>query len=107
MADAQRRRLSTDQWVRVHNSRGSVRLKCRISADVKPGIVVISEGTWVKDFADGDPYSLTHERICATSELRFFRCPSGSRIRAKLARIGARVRLHRPPQGQIRIIGPQ
>ena len=67
-ADAERRQLSAGQWVRVHNSRGSVRLKCRITDAVKPGVVVISEGTWVKDFADGDPYSLTHERISATSE---------------------------------------
>jgi molybdopterin-containing oxidoreductase family molybdopterin binding subunit len=29
---------------------------------------VISEGSWVKDFPAGDPYSLTHELVSATSE---------------------------------------
>jgi molybdopterin-containing oxidoreductase family molybdopterin binding subunit len=29
---------------------------------------VIAEGSWVKDFAAGDPYSLTHERVSPTSE---------------------------------------
>jgi molybdopterin-containing oxidoreductase family molybdopterin binding subunit len=54
--------------VRVFNQRGSVSLKSRINADLKPGVVVIAEGTWARDFPAGDPYSLTHERISATSE---------------------------------------
>jgi hypothetical protein len=28
----------------------------------------VSEGSWVKDFRAGDPYSLTHERVSPTSE---------------------------------------
>ena len=67
-ADAERRRIAAGQLVRVHNRRGSVRLKCRVNPDVKPGVAVISEGTWAKDFPAGDPYSLTHEQISATSE---------------------------------------
>jgi molybdopterin-containing oxidoreductase family molybdopterin binding subunit len=54
--------------VRVYNQRGSVCLKARLSADIKPGVVVISEGSWVKDFPEGDPYSLTHEWVSPTSE---------------------------------------
>jgi len=30
--------------------------------------VVIAEGSWVKDFPAGDPYSLTHELVSPTSE---------------------------------------
>ncbi|HEX9662990.1 MAG TPA: molybdopterin dinucleotide binding domain-containing protein, partial [Candidatus Binatia bacterium] len=67
-ADAERRSISDDHFVRVYNQRGSVRLKCRINADLRPGVVVISEGSWVKDFCEGDPYSLTHELVSATSE---------------------------------------
>jgi molybdopterin-containing oxidoreductase family molybdopterin binding subunit len=67
-ADAERRSISDDHIVRVYNQRGSVRLKCRINTDLRPGVVVISEGSWVKDFPEGDPYSLTHELVSPTSE---------------------------------------
>ena len=30
--------------------------------------MVLSEGSWVKDFTEGDPYSLTHELVSSTSE---------------------------------------
>jgi molybdopterin-containing oxidoreductase family molybdopterin binding subunit len=66
--DATHRRISDLQLVRVYNDRGSVCLKAKLSADLKPGVVVISEGTWVKDFPAGDPYSLTHEMVSPTSE---------------------------------------
>ena len=66
--DAARRGILSDQLVRVFNQRGSVRLKARLSSDLKPGVMVISEGSWVKDFSKGDPYSLTHELVSATSE---------------------------------------
>jgi molybdopterin-containing oxidoreductase family molybdopterin binding subunit len=67
-ADAERRKLTDQSLVRVHNQRGSACLKCSIDPNIKPGVVVISEGSWVKDFPAGDPYSLTHELVSATSE---------------------------------------
>ncbi len=67
-ADAQRRGIVANRLVRVHNDRGSVTLKCQLNADLKPGVVVIAEGSWVKDFPAGDPYSLTHEQVSPTSE---------------------------------------
>ena len=67
-ADAAQRAISDHQLVRVYNERGSVCLKAKLNFDIKPGIVVISEGTWVKDFPAGDPYSLTHEWVSPTSE---------------------------------------
>jgi anaerobic selenocysteine-containing dehydrogenase len=66
--DAEPRQLTAHQLVRVHNQRGSVHLQCRINPNLKPGVVVISEGSWVQDFPAGDPYSLTHELVSATSE---------------------------------------
>lgn len=66
--DAAHRNLSADQLVYVYNQRGSVNLKCTINPDLKPGVLVIAEGSWVKDFPAGDPYSLTHERVSPTSE---------------------------------------
>lgn len=67
-ADAGARGIAPNQLVRVYNQRGHVCLKCRINADLKPGVVVIAEGSWVKDFTDGDPYSLTHEQVSPTSD---------------------------------------
>jgi molybdopterin-containing oxidoreductase family molybdopterin binding subunit len=67
-ADAARRAIANNQRVRVYNQRGSVCLKASLNADLKPGVVVISEGSWVKDFPEGDPYSLTHELVSPTSE---------------------------------------
>ena len=67
-ADAEHRAISDRQLVRVFNDRGSVCLKAKFSSNLKPGVVVISEGTWVRDFPKGDPYSLTHELVSRTSE---------------------------------------
>jgi molybdopterin-containing oxidoreductase family molybdopterin binding subunit len=67
-ADAHQRSITKGQLVRVHNDRGSVTLRCFFNAGLRPGVVVISEGSWVKDFPGGDPYSLTHEFVSSTSE---------------------------------------
>ncbi len=56
------------QTVRVYNDRGSVKLKCRINPGLHPGVLVIPEGYWVKDFPEGEPYSLTHDLVSPTSE---------------------------------------
>ncbi|MGE5303392.1 MAG: molybdopterin-containing oxidoreductase family protein [Alphaproteobacteria bacterium] len=66
--DAQRRKITGDQLVRVWNNRGEVVIKSRLNSALRPGVIVIAEGFWVKDFAAGDPYSLTHERVSPTSE---------------------------------------
>jgi anaerobic selenocysteine-containing dehydrogenase len=60
-ADAAHRGITHDQHVRVYNERSTVCLKARLNASLKPSVVVISEGSWVRDFPEGDPYSLTHE----------------------------------------------
>jgi len=66
--DANSRRIAAGQFVRIYNDRGSVSLKCRVNNGLRPGVVVISEGFWVKDFHAGEPYSLTHEKVSPTSE---------------------------------------
>ncbi|HXD52341.1 MAG TPA: molybdopterin-dependent oxidoreductase, partial [Burkholderiales bacterium] len=67
-ADAVARGIADAQLVRVYNGRGRVSLKARFDANVKPGVLIIAEGSWVRDFVDGEPYSLTHELVSATSE---------------------------------------
>jgi molybdopterin-containing oxidoreductase family molybdopterin binding subunit len=67
-SDAAQRSLATGQLVRVYNARGSVELKCCLNVDLRPGVMVISEGSWVRDFPEGEPYSLTHEQVSPTSD---------------------------------------
>ena len=67
-ADAANRNINDQQFVRVYNDRGTVLIKCRLNPDLRPGVIVIPEGSWVKDFPEGDPYSLTHELVSPTSE---------------------------------------
>jgi anaerobic dimethyl sulfoxide reductase subunit A len=67
-ADAENRKINDRQLVRVYNDRGTVQIKCRLNPDLRPGVIVIPEGSWVKDFPQGDPYSLTHELVSPTSE---------------------------------------
>ena len=42
--DARRRGIVQDHPARVHNDRGSVSLRCVLNPDLRPGVVVISEG---------------------------------------------------------------
>ena len=67
-SDAQRRKITAHQFVRVWNDRGHVIIRSSLNPALRPGVVVIAEGSWVKDFAAGDPYSLTHEHVSPTSE---------------------------------------
>ena len=67
-ADAAARGIADADVVRVFNDRGTVTLRCRLDGDLRPGVLVLPEGHWVKDFRDGDPYSLTHELVSPTSE---------------------------------------
>ena len=67
-ADAAARGVSDGDMVRVYNDRGTVTLRSRLNKDLRPGVLVLPEGHWVKDFRDGDPYGLTHELVSATSE---------------------------------------
>ncbi len=66
--DAAARRIVDADMVRVFNDRGTVTVRCRLSADIRPGVLVLPEGHWVNTFVDGDAYSLTHEMVSATSE---------------------------------------
>ena len=67
-ADAAARGVADGDVVRVYNDRGMVTVRSQIDAGLRAGVLVLPEGHWVKDFRDGDPYSLTHELISATSE---------------------------------------
>ncbi|HEY7675935.1 MAG TPA: molybdopterin-dependent oxidoreductase, partial [Candidatus Methylomirabilis sp.] len=66
--DAAARDIADGDVVRVLNDRGTVTLRCRLNTDLRPGVLVLPEGHWVRDFPAGDPYSLTHDLVSSTSE---------------------------------------
>ncbi len=66
--DAAARSIADGDVVRLYNDRGTVTVLSQIDADLRRGVLVLPEGHWAKDFREGDPYSLTHELISATSE---------------------------------------
>jgi anaerobic selenocysteine-containing dehydrogenase len=45
-ADAADRDLADGDWVRVHNERGSVRARVRVSSRVRPGVAALPFGWW-------------------------------------------------------------
>ena len=67
-ADAQRRHLEDGALVQLYNDRGQVKVRCRIDDGMREGCVLISEGHWVDQFVEGDPYGLTHDQYSPTTE---------------------------------------
>jgi molybdopterin-containing oxidoreductase family molybdopterin binding subunit len=61
--DARPRNIENDDVVRVFNGRGQVKLKARLSEDIKPGVVAIEEGWWPEHYIEGHHNRLTHEKI--------------------------------------------
>ena len=67
-ADARRRSIEDGAVVRVFNDRGHVKLRCRVDEGMREGCVLISEGHWIDQFMEGDPYGLTHDQFSPTTE---------------------------------------
>jgi len=51
--DAAARRLGDGQEVRVHNGLGEVRVRLRINAGVRPGVVFLPKGIWNRHTKNG------------------------------------------------------
>ena len=67
-ADARRRNIEDGTLVDVRNDRGHVKIKCRYDTAVREGCVLVSEGHWIDQFIEGDPYGLTHDQYSPTTE---------------------------------------
>jgi len=67
-ADARRRCIQDGDVVQLHNDRGRVKLRCRVDPSMREGCVLVSEGHWVDQFIEGDPYGLTHDAYSPTTE---------------------------------------
>jgi anaerobic selenocysteine-containing dehydrogenase len=52
--DAGPRGIADGAWVRLHNDRGSLRLRARVTEDVRPGVVVAQSIWWRKLSPDGN-----------------------------------------------------
>ena len=62
-ADAVIRGISQGDRVEVFNDRGRCRVKARVTAGIRPGIVNIKQGFWLKEFEEGSHNHLTHNAI--------------------------------------------
>lgn len=67
-ADARARDLSDGDVVEVFNDRGTMKIKCKVDDKIRSGTVLVSEGHWVDQFIEGDPYILTHGQYNETAE---------------------------------------
>ena len=49
--------------VEVFNDRGRCRVKAKVTPGIRPGIVNIKQGFWLKEFEEGSHNHLTHNTI--------------------------------------------
>ncbi len=70
-ADASSRGIKDHGLVQVKNDRGFVKLRCSLDKALRPGTVLLSEGHWVEQFTEGEPYSLLHDHVNPTSDNYF------------------------------------
>ena len=52
-ADAAARGIADGQTVRLHNARGQVHLKARLTEAVRPGVLYSAKGTWLRTSPTG------------------------------------------------------
>lgn len=62
-SDASKRNIKNGDIVTVFNDRAKTTLKARVTEEVIPGIVNITEGWWFDQFQEGSANHLTHDRI--------------------------------------------
>ncbi len=67
--DAELRGIRNEDIVLVRNDRGRCRLKANVNAGMRPGLVNITEGWWMKEFLEGSHQHLTHDRINEAQEM--------------------------------------
>jgi molybdopterin-containing oxidoreductase family molybdopterin binding subunit len=62
-SDAGPRDISHGDVVRIFNDRGQVKVRAKVTGDIKPGVVNITEGWWPEQFIEGQVNNLTHDMI--------------------------------------------
>ena len=66
--DAKKRKIDDGSIVELRNDRHYLKIKCRIDDGLREGCVLVSEGHWIDQFIEGDPYGLTHDQSSPTTE---------------------------------------
>ena len=66
--DARHRAISDGSLVEVRNDRGTLKIRCKVDDQMREGCVLVSEGHWIDQFIEGDPYCLTHDQYSPTTE---------------------------------------
>lgn len=62
-SEARSRGIANGDLVRIFNDRGYVVLRARLSQAAPPGAVYLTQGWQSRDFLEGHPQSLTHDRV--------------------------------------------
>lgn len=69
--DAEKQGIADGDMVTIFNDRGRVTVKARVTEEVSPGVVHISEGWWFEHFGEGGGNALTHDAINPVQEIIF------------------------------------
>lgn len=62
-SDAKKRNIEDNDPVYVSNDRGRVKLKAKITPDIKPGVVSIGQGWWPEHYMEGHHQELIHDLL--------------------------------------------
>ena len=66
--DAESRNITDQEVVWVYNDRGQVKVKVRVTPDIKPGVLSLEQGWWPEHYMEGHHNQLTHEKINPAQE---------------------------------------
>jgi anaerobic selenocysteine-containing dehydrogenase len=66
--DAEKRKITDNDYVTVFNDRAKTTLKARVTESVGPGVINITEGWWINQFKEGSVNHLTHDIINPVQE---------------------------------------
>ncbi|MDO8472599.1 MAG: molybdopterin-dependent oxidoreductase [Dehalococcoidia bacterium] len=67
--DASSRDIADGDTVCAYNDRGKARLRARLSRNIKPGVVNITQGWWPDQYIEGHHNELTNEKINLAQQL--------------------------------------
>ena len=62
-ADARQRNIEDGDPVYVSNDRGRVKVRAKVTPNIKPGVVSLTQGWWPEQYMEGHHQELTHDLI--------------------------------------------
>jgi len=100
--DAAERGIRDGDIVQVFNDRGSVKLKARVNAGIRPGLVNVTQGWSPWDYLEGTHQALTHEIINPAQQAVYEPNAALYDVRVEVRKEGAREpkKVERTDQGR-------